>query len=371
MAEPALALDPAERWPAREREQVSLVVQTSFLGDVVLTTPLLAELARRGPVDVVVRPDAAPLLARNPAVRRVVVYDKRGAARGLRGLWALGGALRQGVRRDREAHAGASHTAYLAQGSPRSALLALLAGYTRRVGFDTSRQARPLYTRVVRYRADRHHAERLWSLSAADDARPTREQLRPRLYPGRDERRAVDELLAGAPDALGDPLVALAPGSVWATKRWPYYAELAARLAEHARVVVVGGGADRELAAAVAAACPPGRVIDATGRLSLLASAELIRRAAALVTNDSAPQHLASAMGTPTLTIFGPTVPEFGFGPLAPGSRVAGHDGLACRPCHAHGPPACPLGHWRCMRELTPETVVGLASRMLAAAPAR
>src|SRR5690349_7860201 len=118
MAEPALALDPAERWPEREREQVSLVVQTSFLGDVVLTTPLLAELARRGPVDVVVRPDAAPLLARNPAVRRVIVYDKRGAARGMRGLWALGGALRRGVRGDRAERAAATHTAYLAQGSP-------------------------------------------------------------------------------------------------------------------------------------------------------------------------------------------------------------------------------------------------------------
>src|SRR4051812_30787404 len=95
MAEPALALDPAERWPDREREQQSLVVQTSFLGDVVLTTPLLAELARRGPVDVVVRPDAARLLARNPSVRRVIVYDKRGADAGVRGLWRLARLIRQ------------------------------------------------------------------------------------------------------------------------------------------------------------------------------------------------------------------------------------------------------------------------------------
>jgi heptosyltransferase-2 len=98
-------------------------------------------------------------------------------------------------------------------------------------------------------------------------------------------------------------------------------------------------------------------VLDATGRLSLLASAELIGRCAVLVTNDSAPLHLASAMGTPTVAIFGPTVPEFGFGPLAPRATVVGHDTLPCRPCDRHGPQRCPLGHHRCMRDLTPSMV--------------
>src|SRR5688572_33117614 len=103
--------------------------------------------------------------------------------------------------------------------------------------------------------------------------------------------------------------------------------------------------------------CPGDGVIDATGQLSLLGSAELIRRCAVLVTNDSAPQHLASAVGTPTVTVFGPTVPEFGFGPLAPASTTVGVSGLACRPCDRHGPKQCPLGHWRCMRDLTAAAV--------------
>ncbi len=107
-----------------------------------------------------------------------------------------------------------------------------------------------------------------------------------------------------------------------------------------------------------------GQAIDATGKLSLLASADLIGRAALLVTNDSAPQHLASAMNTPTVTVFGPTVPAFGFGPLADRSAVAGIDALACRPCDRHGPQKCPLGHWRCMREITPDIVAGIARRL-------
>jgi heptosyltransferase-2 len=99
--------------------------------------------------------------------------------------------------------------------------------------------------------------------------------------------------------------------------------------------------------------------------LSLLGSAELIRRATALVTNDSSPQHLASAVGTPTVTIFGPTVPEFGFGPLAPGSRTVGNGSLDCRPCDRHGPRVCPLGHWRCMNEITADEVAHMVRTVI------
>ena len=102
-----------------------------------------------------------------------------------------------------------------------------------------------------------------------------------------------------------------------------------------------------------------------------LRRAELIGRARLLVTNDSAPQHLASAMGTPTLTIFGPTVPEFGFGPLAPGSASLGVADLACRPCDSHGPQRCPLGHWRCMTEQAPAAVAERALALLATASRR
>jgi heptosyltransferase-2 len=144
---------------------------------------------------------------------------------------------------------------------------------------------------------------------------------------------------------------------VWATKRWPYFPELARRLAPSARIAVVGGADDAPLAREIQNAAGQADTVDATGKLSLLASAELIGRAAALVTNDSLPQHIASAMETPTVTLFGPTVPAFGFGPLAARSVTLGHTALECRPCHHHGPRRCPLGHWRCMTELAVERV--------------
>ena len=338
-----------------------LVVQTSFLGDTVLTTPLIAELARRGPVDVVVTPASAPLLAGNPDIRRLFVYDKREADAGVRGFRRLAKELRAG-----ESVSGAPlPIAYLAQRSVRSAALALAAGYTQRAGFDGSAGAR-FYTRSIPYREDRHHAERLWRL-AFDDAlvvTPEAGALRPRLFPGDAERGAVDALV-GATD--GRPLVALAPGSVWATKRWPYYAELAKRLSPRWRLALIGGPADTLDAASITQFSGAQGVVDGTVSLSLLASAELIGRAQLLVTNDSAPQHLASAMGTPTITLFGPTVEEFGFGPLAPHSISLGLDALACRPCHHHGPPRCPLGHWRCMRELGVDAVAAVVGELLGA----
>lgn len=314
----------------------TLVIQTSFLGDMVLTTPLLVALAETDDVTVVGTPSAGLLLANHPAVRRIISYDKRRADAGVGGFLRLARQLR-GEQFDR---------ALMAQGSARSGGLALAAGIRQRIGFDSS-AGRAFYTTRVPYVENEHHANRLLRLGGFVD-RPAR----PRLYPSEAERRAVDALLAGAPE----PLFAVAPGSVWPTKRWPEFDVLARMLARRGRVVIVGAQADRELANAIRDASPES--IDATGKLSLLASAELIRRCAVLITNDSAPQHLASAMNTPTVTIFGPTVPEFGFGPLADRATTVGLDTLPCRPCDKHGPVACPLTHWKCMTDVSATMVL-------------
>ena len=333
----------------------ALVIQTSFLGDVILTTPLIAELASRGPVDVLVTPLGATALANNPDIRTIIRYDKRGTYGSALGLWQT---VKQ-VRTHRPYDA-----VYLAQGSFRSGLMGMLTGARDRIGFASS-TGRVLYTEQIPYRPEHHHAQRIWSLSMSGCADPpTREQIRPRLYPSDADREQIDHLLRknGEPTR---PIVALAPGSAWGTKRWPYYVDLAKRLADEFRIAIIGSNADAAVASEIISALPAESVINGTGSLSLLASAELIGRAQAIVTNDSAPQHLASAMGTPTLSIFGPTVPEFGFGPLAERHIVAGHDGLSCRPCHRHGPQRCPLGHWRCMRELSAEYISSLLPQVL------
>ncbi len=332
---------------------VSAVLQTSFLGDMILTTPLLARLAERGRVVVVATPANAALLTNHPAVSDVIVFDKRGADRGVGGVLRVARALR----------ATGAERAYIAQGSMRTAALARLAGIRERVGFETS-PGRVLYSARVPFRRELHHAQRLWQLaSARDDASAPR--VRPSLFPSHGDRMSVSRLLeAHAIDAT-TPFVVLAPGSVWATKRWPSFDALAAALALHPalqehRVVVIGAAGDAPLARAIgeslaAAGAPP--AVDATGKLSLLGSAALLSRARGLVTNDSAPLHLASAMDTPTVALFGPTIPAFGFGPLASRTSVFEQTTLECRPCHAHGPQRCPLEHWRCMRDSSADQV--------------
>ncbi len=318
----------------------TLVVQTAFLGDVVLTTPLLAALAERhGPVDVVTTPAAAVLLEHHPAVALVIPYDKRGADRGLRGLWRLGRRLRA---RDYS-------RAYLPHRSWRSAVLARLAGAPERTGFADSAAA-ATYTRRVPRPTGGHEVERL--LALAGD-RPHSPVPAVHLELTADDHAAADAWLRER--GVGAGFVALAPGSIWGTKRWPGYAELAAAL--DTPVVVLGGREDASLAGQVAAAAP-GRGHSAAGVLGLRASAAVIARAAVLVTNDSAPLHLATAAGTPTVAIFGPTVPALGFGPRGPRDVVVEHPSLTCRPCSAHGPQVCPLGHHRCMRELSVASVV-------------
>ncbi len=315
----------------------ALVIQTAFLGDVVLTTPLLAAVAERhGPVDVVTTPAAAALLDPHPSVHAVIRYDKRGADRGLRGLWRLGRALR--ARR--------YAVAYLPHRSWRSAALALLAGAAERIGFADS-PARASYTRRLPRPAAGHEAERLLALApAGSQAGPVSLGL---TAADRDE---ADRWLRERGIAPG--FVALAPGSIWGTKRWPGYPALAAAL--DAPVVVVGGPEDGALADQIVAAA--GRGHRAAGELGLRASAALIAQAAVLVTNDSAPLHLATAAGTPVIAIFGPTVPAFGFGPRGARDVVVEHPTLACRPCSAHGPQVCPLGHHHCMTELPVASVL-------------
>jgi len=320
-----------------------LVIQTAFLGDVVLTTGLLSYLAERaGPVDVVTTPAAAPLLETHPAVRRTVGYDKRGADRGVGGLVRLAGRLR------REAYA----RAYLPHRSIRSATLARLAGVPERIGF-TGSPGSWTYTRRIPRPEGGHEAERILALAEPEPGSVATVSLG---LTEEDRRRAAEWLVA---KGLGPGFVAMAPGSIWGTKRWPGYAGLAAALDRP--VVIVGGPEDRVLAESVAAAAP-GRAHVAAGELPLRVTAALLEKARVLVTNDSAPLHLASAVGTRVVAVFGPTVPAFGFGPRGSTDRIVEHGTLPCRPCSSHGPPVCPLGHHRCMREISVERVLELVS---------
>lgn len=333
-----------------------LVVQTAFLGDVVLTTPLFRALRRLHPAGhlaALVTPAAAPLLRADPHLDEVLTYDKKGGER----LWRVARRLRA-ARFDLLLAPHRSH---------RTALLALLSGIPERVGFSDA--ALPwAYTRRVERRRDVHEVDRNLALLRGLGAEPEPSDRALHVGYGASEAQAVAAVLQQAGVGAGERVAALCPGSIWPTKRWSAegFAAAARGLAARGlRPVLLGGPGDAEVSARVAALAGPGAgVVDAAGRTPLGALAAWMDRASVLVTNDSAPLHVASARGTPTVAVFGPTTLSLGFGPLHAASRVVEAD-LACRPCGPHGGRRCPEGHFRCMGEVASEAVLRAVDELL------
>jgi heptosyltransferase II len=350
--------------PSLEPRKV-LVIQTAFLGDIVLTTSFLANLRR-------LLPDAEILFLTTPAGTKVlqpssfrvrpVPYDKRGADRGLGGF----------LRKARELRDFAPDLVFCLHRSLRSTLLARVAGGNT-IGFREGAGSVLFGQRVARpagaFEAEKNHA--LLTAWAGEKAKSL--PLFPSLGVSPEDESAAQSLLQG----LGE-FVALAPSSVWATKRWPAdrFARLAAMLWEKKglRCVLVGGSepADLEVAKAlVSAVHASGKGVplplDLIGKTPLGALKSVLSRAKLVVANDSAPLHVAIAMGAPVLGVFGPTTKSLGFFPLAPAglAGVAEHSHLDCRPCGLHGHHACPRGHFRCMLELSPEAVYLEAEKLL------
>jgi heptosyltransferase-2 len=205
----------------------------------------------------------------------------------------------------------------------------------------------------VRRDPTRHDVERNLALMAPFGGAPSAPVLHVPVRPD-----AADRAAHLVPPGDG-PLVVMAPGSVWPTKRWTAdgFADVARRLAAAgARVVLVGGPGDVEVATRVAALAGRG-VTSHAGRTDLATSVALIDRAAVLVGNDSAPMHVACARGVPVVAVFCATTPALGYGPWGERTRVVDVD-LACRPCGRHGGRRCPRGTEDCMRLVEPARVL-------------
>jgi heptosyltransferase-2 len=337
-----------------------LVAQTSFLGDVVLTTPLLSALRRRlrpRRLAVLVRPEARALLEGHPEVDDVLLDDKRGADRGVRGLLRTARRL----RRERFDVAVSPHR------SLRTALVLAAARIPRRVSFAESRGAALYHERVPRDRR-RHDVERNLALLAPFGGAAT-DVPDLHLPVG---RAAAERAAVLLPPGAG-PLVGIAPGSVWATKRWNaggFAAVLAALAADGARCVVLGGPDEVELAEAVAAHVDSGAGVTVlAGRTDIATLVAVVDRLALLIANDSAPMHVACARGVPVVAVFCATTPTLGYGPWSARATVVEAD-LACRPCARHGGHRCPRGTEDCMHLVEPGTVLAAARAALAAGAA-
>ena len=329
-----------------------LVIQTAFIGDAILTLPLIQVLKLNYPqssIDVIVVPRTAEIFANHPAISKIIQYDKRGSDKGLKGLWRL----RTNIREQNYDLVIAPHR------SLRSAVLTWLLKPAMSIGFDRS-AGRWLFKEVVRYNPSDHEIER--NLSLLDPLKlPAITSVLPRLYPSNQDVQIINSILNNYGVNRYKNILAAAPGTIWNTKRWPAdrFAAVCGQIASESNaVILIGGKEDEALCKEVMEIVQTKNVFSVAGKLSLLQSAELIRRCKALISNDSAPMHLAVAVGTPVVAIFGATVPKFGFAPRGPRDVVVETNGLKCRPCSIHGGNICPIKTFECMLSITPEVVV-------------
>jgi len=337
----------------------TLVIHTAFLGDLVLATPLLDEL-RADPglsrLALLTTPACAPLFEGDPRLDELILYDKRGADRGAADFLRVArGLARRGFDRVVSPHR-----------SLRSALLARWTGARERIGFRSSAAA-ALYTRRVPRDRGLHEVDRNLALLKE---RPVAEGA-PRLPSLHDDPAEEDRVRGLFRERGIDQAVALAPASVWPTKRWlpRRFAELAGMILEESdcQVLMLGARGDRETLREVREALPAGRregLHDFAGLLGVRESYQALRLSRLAVVNDSAPLHLAQAARIPTLAVFGSTVPAFGFGPRQPHDRVF-QLALDCIPCGIHGRRRCPLGTLGCMEGLAAGPVMEAVRELL------
>lgn len=334
------------------------IFQTSFIGDSVLTTPLIKKTKKLFPdtqIVVITRPQTEDIFKPLPEVSEVILNDKRGWNK-IAGVWKTARAIKKsGI-----------DILLVPHRSFRSALIAWLSGVKVRIGF-TSSEGWFFYTKTVPFNWMIHDAERNLSLlQGIAKEQFGGEKLSMSFTPSAEEN--VARLLKDF-NLEGKKLVGIHAGSAWPTKCWPmeYFVELISKLQTElgVQVVLVGGGKqDTDLGEKICQLAK-GHAASLCGKTSLADLMALMKHLSLFITNDSGPMHIATAFDVPTLAIFGPTTRELGFFPYGQGHRVMEVKELPCRPCALHGGNKCPLGHFKCMKDITPEQVFENAKEML------
>jgi len=337
--------------------QKILLVQTAFIGDVILTTPLIKAVKKKfsnSKLSVLLIPETEELLKNNPYVDEVLVYDKRGKEKSLNSFFQLVNKIRQAK----------FDLAIVPHRSYRSSFLVFLSKIPTRIGFDKN-QAKVFLTKKVIYQNNLHEIDRNLSLIESNGIQ-IQEKL-PELFPDKNNFARTESFLSENKISSNDKIVVVASGSTWATKRWlpEGFAKVADWLIqkEKTKVVLIGGKEDEKLAHDITNLMQEKPVVTC-GKLSLLESAALLSKCKLLLANDTAPVHMAVAMKTPVVEIYGSTVPAFGFYPYGDGHRII-EKNLPCRPCGIHGHQKCPLGHFKCMKEISAEEVFNTVVKKL------
>jgi len=321
-----------------------LVIQTAFIGDVVLATALIENLQQQWPVakmDILVRKGNESLFQAHPFLNQVLVWDKKNNKyQNWVGLLFKIRSIQYDVVLNAQRFAATGAWTAFSKAKIK-------------IGFDKNPFSF-LFTHAVvhqfsekgQHEIDRNH-QLLSSLFMTKVAMP-------KLYP-----TSSDELAVSSYQQL--PYLCIAPASVWFTKQFSLekWVDLINEVPFKGPIYLIGGPGDKLLCDQILQKINRRSVVNLAGRLSFLASAALQKKAVLNYVNDSAPMHFASAVNAPVVAVYCSTLPNFGFGPLSDHSFVVQtNEALTCRPCGIHGKKQCPLKHFDCAKTIKMDQLI-------------
>lgn len=309
-----------------------LVIQTAFLGDVILASPVVSELARIYPsaqIDILVRKGNESLLSNNTKINDVLILDKK-----VPKFNTLKNLLRS-IRSKKYDEVINLHR------FASSGFLTAFSGAKSKVGFDKNPLSFFYSIKIKHLINGQHEVERNLSCIAHHGAQSF---TKPELFPSDSDYRKIQALTQ-------QKYYCLAPASVWFTKQLPVskWIELASILSKEGKVYLIGGQSDKELCETIKQEVDSANCENLAGNFTFLESAALMQKAQRNYVNDSGPMHICSAMNAATTAFYCSTIPLFGFGPLADDIEIIQTDlELSCRPCGLHGFKSCPKNHFNC-----------------------
>ena len=333
-----------------------LVIQTAFIGDAILTLPMIEKLKEKFPsedIEVLCIPSTQEIFSASPFVSNVLVLEKRGKHKSLLQMYKFANQIKEKNY----------SKIFSPHRSLRTSLLVMQSGVKETYGFSNSSMFH-VYKHVVDYEFNSHEVQRNLKLIGCDYSSDTW-RIIPKVKISEAARSKVIDILASLKPVRN--LIAIAPGSIWKTKRYPeeYFREIVKKLlAKSFNVIVIGSEADKELCERIAE-LDSERVISAAGKISIIESIELLKSVRLLLTNDSAPTHMGVCADIPVLTIYTSTISGFGFYPYNKKSSYISYDNLKCKPCGIHGYELCPIKTFDCGEKLMPQIIITKIEEML------
>lgn len=345
-----------------------LIIQTAYLGDVILTLPVVQNIKKQLPeaeIDFMSIPQTEDVLKNNPHISNLVVYDKRGKSKfaNLREIISK-------VRKSKYNIIVSPHRSF------RSALITHFSGAKIRIGFNRNSISN-LLTHRVTYLNNAHEIFRNLELVKAIpgiNLTPENQILKPELFPSKEDEKYIANILDSehsihsmhSTHSTGS--IVLAPCSKWYTKQLTKSksAEIIRSLNKAGfTVILIGGKDDKVYCDDLEKELSGSRLVNLCGKLTPLQSKAVIEKSECMISVDSAAAHIGASTGTPVVQIYGSTVPVFGFYPLTSKNVIIENRTLSCRPCTNHGRNSCPLKHFKCIDELDALSIVKAAESLI------